>query len=112
MRSVEGEQSNLVFVVQHQTAQDEILVGIGSSSRNCRPSWRVRELQFGNAELARILWIKIDVEMLQNKILLLGPRPDEKIDVRETKSFRKNRKERDPLVRPGHFWLQRGFGRV
>src|SRR6266446_2888658 len=101
MRSVEGEQSNLVFAVQHQTAQDEILVGIGSSSRNCCPGWRVRELQLGNAELAGILWIKIDVEMLQNKILLRCCGPDEKIEVGETESFRKNRKERDPLVRPG-----------
>ena len=112
MRGVEGEQSNLVLVVQNQTAQDEILARIGSPPGNCSPGRGVGELECRDAKFAGILRIEIQIEMLQNKILLLFRRADEKADVRETEPVRKNREQRDPLVRPGYLRLQRGFGRI
>ena len=63
-------------------------------------------------QFAGLGWIEIEIEMLQDKVLLLLRGPDEEVDIGETEPFRKNREQRDPLVRPGHLWLQRSLGGV
>src|ERR1700704_4861352 len=105
MRGIEGQQSNLVLLVENQTAQDEVLARVGSPPGNCPPGRGVGELEGGDPKFTGILRIEIQIEMFQNKILLLFRRAAEKADVRETEPLRKNREQRDPFVRPGYFRL-------
>jgi hypothetical protein len=45
----------------------------------------MRQLEFGNSKFALIPWIKIKIEMLQDKILLSLCRSDDEINVGEAK---------------------------
>ncbi len=110
-----SKASNRIWFASSKTSppEDEILVRVGGSRRRflsrlgrsevCSLAMRSSPGFFGS---------RLTIEMLQNEILLLGGRADEEVDVGETEPLRKNREQRDPLVRPGNLRLQRGFGRV
>jgi hypothetical protein len=85
-------------------------MAIGRFGGDVFPGRRGWDLQFRNLELARIVGIEIQIEMLQDKFL--RRRPDEKIDVAQPDPIRKNRRERDPSVRRRNFRFQGCFSGI
>ena len=110
VRRVESNEPELVFVIENQPAQDQILVRVGCARRDLRPGVRVRNLQGCDPKLAGVFGIEIDVKMFQDEIL--RRRPNEKVHVGKPQPLGEDREQPDPRIRRGNLRFQRSFGGI
>ena len=109
MRRVEGEEPDLIFLVENHAAQNKVLVRVGGFRGNVSPGVGRGQLQRGRSEHARIFRIQLQLEMFENEIRLFGRRADQHIRVRHPQSLRENREQPQTFVRLRDFRFQRCF---
>ena len=110
MRRVEGEEPDLIFLVENHAAQNKVLVRVGGFCRNVPPGIGVRNLKDRRPQITGIFWIEAEIKMFENEVRLLGGRrANEQVRVGNGETLRKNREQFHRLVRRRNLRFEQRF---